>query len=246
MTFKNFVVNEETHKHNINKIDIFDFDDTLIYPPNATKAKDILARYNIRAQSESKEEVPMNWDDDHAYWYTEQSLMPPVVPNPCPCALLNQSVARHFYASARDPKKLTVLMTGRPPRLEEQVQRILDDFKLQPDRFYLMSEEEATLDSKVQHIAHLLDEFPHIQEIEMWDDRGAAKAKLTGDPKENHCKEFKRYFKKCKELREQEDNAWTLKFKVNEIPPRDNEAVFELKKRHPDYAKPLTDYGVVA
>lgn len=125
-------------------------------------------------------------------------------------------------------------MTGRPPRLGQHVKRILDDFKMQPDRLYLMPEKGKTVDNKVQHIANLLDEFPHVQEIEMWDDRGPIKAKLTGDPEENHCKAFKQFLNTCKELREKEDSAWTLKFKVNQIPPRDDEAVFELEKRHPN------------
>lgn len=227
--FKNWVVNEEARKESIVKIDIFDFDDTLVYTPNDEKGQEILTRYNIQAQMKGKPEITL---DNDFYWYSAASLEPPIVPNPTPCIMLNQKVAHEFYDSARDPKRLTVVLTGRPKHLKLQVKRILDDFKLKPNRLYLVPADNKTLDNKIKKIAELLDEFDHVEEIEMWEDRGATKAKLTGDPKENHVKEFKKFLSICRDKRNFKNESWKLKFKVNEIPPRDDEAVQYLIRKN--------------
>jgi len=231
--FRRYFVTEETRKENIVKIDIFDFDDTLVYTPTEDKAARIIARYNHKAQDQGKRQFKLK--EDEYYWYNPQSLEPPVVPKPTPCAMLNQKVAQEFYASQRDPSCLTVLLTGRPPELRKHIQRVLDDFKLKPDRFYLMLKGHQVMRKKVDRIAKLLDEFPQIEEIALWDDKGPDRAKLIGNPDENHIADFRRFLNICKAKRERRDPNWKLKIKVNEVPPRDEESVKLLLQQNPDY-----------
>ena len=230
--FKDWFITEETHKHNIKKIDIFDFDDTLVYSPCPNQAKKILAKHNAK----TGEKVKINFDPN-SYWENPKSLEPPIVPKPTPFIMLNHKVSVDYFNSQRDPQRLTVVMTGRSKPLRPQVKRILDDFNMHPDRLYLMSNEKPTVDSKIEQIAQLLDEFPHVQEIEIWDDKGPTRAKLIGNPMDNHLAEFKKFLNICKIKRERRDSAWGLKIKVNEVPLRDKEAAMELAHQHPDFGK---------
>jgi hypothetical protein len=233
--FRKYFLTEEVRKENITKLDIFDFDDTLVYVPGEIKAARTIARYNSRAHEQGKKELKLGTG---YYWYSPQSLQPPIIPDPTPCAMLNQKVAQEFYASQRDPSRLAVILTGRPPELKSHVQRIFDDFKLKPDRFYLMPKGHQTMRHKVEHIAKLLDKFPNVVEVEIWDDKGPKHAKLVGNPDDNHIADFRRFLNICKVKRARRDSNWELKIKVNEVPPRDNEAIELLKQQHPDYGKP--------
>lgn len=226
--FKDWVITEEKQKHQIQKIDIFDFDGTIFNSPSYTKALNIINRYNTKAIMNRIEEIKMVSKGD--YPDAPQSLEPPVVPSPAPCALLNQQVAMEFYHSKRDPTRLTVVMTGRPPHLKKQVVRILNDFKMYPDRIYLMPVEGGTVNSKIQHIAKLLDEYSNVVEIEIWDDRGPTYAKLKGCPKSNHIGEFRKFLTIYKNKRQRREPAWDLKTKFNEIHTTDKYVLKELEQ----------------
>lgn len=226
--------NERSNGHK-NKIDIFDFDDTLFHAPTKEQARCVMNRHNAEL---GLHELPgMELISRYAnYWSHPMSLEPPVVPSPCPHRLLNQPIAREFYKSSRDPKRLTIIMTGRPPHLKQQLTRILDDFKMKPERLHMMPMAGYTIDNKLDHLRNLLDELPHIMDVEMWDDRGPKKAKLTGDPLENHIKIFKDFLQSIHDERQNKDKTHSLKFKVNEILPRD-EIIPELMRKHPDHGK---------
>jgi len=210
--FRDWLLAEETHKDHIKKIDVFDFDDTLVRTPTPEQAAELLKKHNIQAALDGKE--CMRPIDGHCYWYSYQSLQPPILPQPCPCKLLNQGIAQSFYGSARDPQKLTVILTGRPPHLEKHVQRILDDFKLKPNRLKMVPVASSTLPKKLEIIADLFDEFPHVGDFEMWDDRGPLKSQLADDPNENHIAEFRKFLSLLNNVRKV-----PFKFKVNEVPP---------------------------
>ena len=217
--FKNWLVQEETHKNNILKLDIFDFDDTLVHTPSPEKAKELLHQYNIQAAINGNQFIQHMGGP--AYWYTYQSLEPPLVPKPCPCKMLNQGIAGKFYTSARNPRCFTTVLTGRPPHLEPQVRRILDDFKMDPNRLMMVPASARTLAKKMEMIADLLDEFPNIEEIELWDDKGPLKARASGQPDLNHISEFKKMLGLFNNYRN-----GALKFKVNEVPPVDGAVDF--------------------
>lgn len=227
--FKNWMFIEQINNERIKKIDIFDFDGTLFNSPTPKKAKEIIDRHNIRMAFENKPEIKMV---KHNYWNSPISLEPPVVPSPAPCVLLNQKVAREFYASKRNPEKLTIIMTGRPPELRSQLTRILNDFKLDSDRLFMMSSDRSSLDQKIEHICQLLDELPNVEEVEMWDDRGTAYSKLTGRRRDNNIGEFKKVLNIYKKKKERRNPDLKFKFKINEIPPTDNDLIEELKAKN--------------
>lgn len=235
MKFELWLTENERSNGHKNKIDIFDFDDTLFHAPTKEQAKRIMGRHNSEL---GLHELPaMELISKYAdYWTHPMSLEPPVVPSPCPHRLLNHPVAREFYASSRDPRRLTVIMTGRPPSLKKQLTRILDDFKMKPEQLYMMPMAGLVVDNKLGHIQDLLDELPHIMDIEMWDDRGPKKAKLAEDPLENHIKIFKDFLQSIHDDRQGKDQVHSLKFKVNEISPRD-EIIPELMKQGSDRKK---------
>ncbi len=230
--FENWLLNEE--KGNISKIDIFDFDSTLVFMPEASIGKATIERYNVLRRSLGEEEIPSVGQGK--YWQQPETLLPPIVPDPAPISMLNHEVAKEFYASSRDPKRLTVVMTGRGPKLEEHVRRILSDYGMHPDRLYLMPEPGRTVDHKKKHLKSLLDEFKHVREIEMWDDRGPARAVLMGNPNENHVKEFKKFFQRLSEQRCFGDRTYELKYKVNEVPPHES-TTLGLMQKHPKFGK---------
>ena len=235
MSFGMWLEEHEKKNHHIKKIDIFDFDDTLVFSPTRDQARNIIDQHNAHALfADLLDELADDLNHKSGYWYMSQSLEPPIVPTPAPFRMLNKPVVRDFFSSARDPKRLTVVMTGRPPHLEKQVRRILDDFRLKPDRLMLMPKQGHTVDHKCQCIQNMLDELPQVMDIEVWDDRGPKKSKLMGKPEENHIKMFKDLLEKIHKTRTAKHPAYILKYKVNEIDPRD-EIVYELMRKNPKY-----------
>lgn len=235
--FNNWLITEENQKKSIVKIDIFDFDNTLVYTPTEKQAKRILSKHNTKARDKGEREIELS----DGYWLNAQSLTPPIVPEPAPFVMLNHKLSMEFYNSQRSPQRLTIVMTGRPPEMRSQVKRILDDFKMKPDRLYLIPTGGETIDKKIERLAKLLDEFPNVSEVEIWDDKGSERSKLIGNPDENHLAEFRKFLTICKTKRERRDAAWTLKIKLNEVPPRDREAVQELIHQNPDFGKRPSD-----
>lgn len=232
MTFKDWLMTENNNSH-IKKIDIFDFDDTLFKSPSEAQFKATMDAYNTWAGLNGKEQLPAITGK---YWHHPMSLSHPIVPEPTPIKMAMADTLPHFFASARDPQILTVVMTGRPHNFKPHVERILKDLSLKPDRLYTMDAAGKTHEKKIAKLKELIDEFPHVEDLEMWDDRGPKKAQLTGDPLENHIKLFRDFFTNIHEKRQKKHSAYKLKFKLNEIPPRDD-LVEELKKKHPKYGK---------
>jgi len=187
------------------KLYIFDFDYTLFNPPDKADAKYILNR-----------------EVSNSYWSEEYSLEPPLVPVPAPIKMLNHEIAREFFNAKKDHNNLIIVLTGRPEKLNKQVKRILDDYKIHPDKLYLCTMTNTVL-NKINIISDLLDEHTDVEEVHMFDDRGPKKAKLTEDPTENHIKEFKEFFKILNIFR-RASNSPEIKIKINEVlalPPRE-------------------------
>ena len=213
------------NKH-IEKIDIFDFDDTLVLVPSEDEARTLLHKYNLWADANNKP-LAKKWTG--LYWDHAASLKPPIFMDPAPTSMLNKEVISKFYESKRDKKRHTVIMTGRPDTLHNELNRILKDLNLVPDELIMVDIVGETMSLKLKALDKLLKEHPHVKEIEMWDDRGSKKAQLTGNPEENHVKAFKDFLTKENNARQNKDRAYFLKFKVNEIPVREDR-VEELKR----------------
>lgn len=229
MRFREWMIVEESNGH-INKIDIFDFDDTLVLVPSPEEATLLLNKYNIWADANNKPKAK-RWTG--LYWDHPLSLKPPIFMDPAPTSMLNKDVASKFYESKRDKKRHTVILTGRSNTLKPELTRVLKDLNIMPDELIMVDPVGDTVELKIKAIEGLLKKFPHVTEIEMWEDRGAGKAKIMQNPKENHVKEFKDFLAKENNARQKKDRAYFLKFKVNEIPVREDriEELKRLKKK---------------
>jgi hypothetical protein len=137
------------------KLNVFDFDSTLINTPmgdddNKQKWADY---YGV-------EEWPFL-----AWWTRKESLDMDVFEFPT-----NPEIIQAYKKSKVEPDTLTIMLTGRVGTLEPQVRAILDSYGLTFDR-YFFKEGGATEQSKMKHMINMIDKFPTIDSIEMWDDR---------------------------------------------------------------------------
>jgi len=137
------------------KLDVFDLDGTLINTP--IEGEDTKQQW---ADYYGVEEWPFL-----AWWTRKESLDMDVFE-----FSTNPEIIQAYRKSKSNPNALTIMLTGRVVVLEPQVKAILDSYGLTFDR-YLFKESGLTEDSKMQHIANMLDEFPTIGEIVMFDDR---------------------------------------------------------------------------
>ena len=137
------------------KLDVFDFDSTLINTPIES--------------DETKQEWMDYYGEDEwpflAWWTRKESLDLNVWDMET-----NPEIIKAYKKSKANPDTLTVMLTGRTIQLEPQVRAILEKYGLVFDK-YLFKEGGLTEHSKMGHMAKILDEYPTIESIEMWDDR---------------------------------------------------------------------------
>lgn len=134
------------------KLDIFDFDGTLVFTPFPSEGK-----------REFREKTGKKWPH-RAWWTRPESLEPPLTWEP------NEDVISDFRNSIDDDATLTVVMTGREQNTAERVKAILKDCGVEPEAFYF-KEWGPTVKWKRHMITTLLEENPDIASIEMWEDR---------------------------------------------------------------------------
>jgi hypothetical protein len=89
------------------------------------------------------------------------------------------------------------MLTGRIPNLSKQVEEILSTNKLYFDEYHYKGDGD-TLTSKINTIKSLLNRYPNVELIEMWEDR------------EHHAKEFEKWGANNK-----------INFKVNKVHKND-------------------------
>ena len=65
---------------------------------------------------------------------------------------------------------MTIMLTGRRPKLAEPVKAILDSHGLDFDA-YLFNYGKETSDNKKEQMNNILAKAPSIRVVEMWDDR---------------------------------------------------------------------------
>jgi hypothetical protein len=164
------------------RVAIFDFDSTMVNSPIQTKENE-----QKWADYYNKEKWPfLSW------WTRPQSLDMDVFD-----ITTNPEVVRDYMEESKNPKTLKVLLTGRVIELEPQVRKILDKKGFTFD-MYLFKEGGLTENSKMRHMADIIDKYPSIKEMEMWDDR------------KEHVDVFERWGKYI----EHTDN---IKFKLNKV-----------------------------
>jgi len=136
-----------------NKLDVFDFDGTLVNTPTPTEENNAIW----------KEKVGKNWEGG---WFgNPDSLNMDVFDMPT-----IPSVISDYRKSASDPSALTIMLTGRIPSVGKYVKAILDAKGLKFDD-YLYNTGGATEDNKIKHMEMILKYNPNIREVTQWDDR---------------------------------------------------------------------------
>ena len=143
------------------KLDIFDFDGTLAFTPeNTPENVEKYEKYHGIPWLVNKEQsvylsqklgthVPIR----RGWWGREETLMPPLVPNPAPKELFNQEIVDRFFDSKKDENITTLILTGRHFKLKNQILRILSDgglievkkTKINTDTFYHPQDPDVTL-----------------------------------------------------------------------------------------------------
>ena len=140
-------------KQTINKISIFDFDGTLADTPN--KEDGI-----VLWESKTKKDYP------HKGWWSKPESLDESVFN----IKLIDETKRDYIGESVDKNTLMVMLTGRIPKLANQVEKVLHKNGIIFDEYHY-KEKGDTFTSKINTLKKLVDQNPNVTEIEMWEDR---------------------------------------------------------------------------
>lgn len=135
------------------KISVFDFDQTLINTPDKEEGPELW-----------KQKTGEEWP--HRGWWGRAETLDPNIFEIEP----NQNVVRAYEKEYWDPNTLTVLMTGRHVGLWDEIMHILNKFGLEFD-VYSLKKKSPTLDEKIEKIEALIDQYPDVKTLEIWEDR---------------------------------------------------------------------------
>ena len=137
----------------INKIAIFDFDGTLMDTPHAEEGK---------REWEEKTGSPY----PHRGWWSKRESLDTEVFNIQPI----KSTIRDYVIENEVPTTYMVMLTGRLPNQQDQVEDILHSYDIIFDEYHYKDDGD-TLTSKFNTLKSLLNRFPNVEEIEMYEDR---------------------------------------------------------------------------
>ena len=140
-------------KQTINKISIFDFDGTLADTPNK---EDGITLW----EAKNKKDYP-----HRGWWGREESLDE----NTFNVKLI-PSTMDDYNKESEGNNTLMVMLTGRLPKLSNQVESILNKNGVIFDEYHYKGRGD-TFTSKLYTIKSLLENNPNVTEIEMWEDR---------------------------------------------------------------------------
>lgn len=136
------------------KLSCFDFDGTLVYTPiGSPENKQKWADYY------GKEYPYVGW------WGRDESMDTNVWDMPVIGEVFND-----YRKVVDNPENVVVLLTGRLQKQENIVRQIVNDRGYRFDH-YLFNNGGGTLNNKIQHLMNLLDKYPSIRDVELWDDR---------------------------------------------------------------------------
>lgn len=137
----------------ITKISIFDFDGTLMRTPHP---------------EDGKKEWENFYDKDypHIGWWSKPESLDDAVFNIEPI----ESTVTDYLKEMGDPNTLVIMLTGRLPHHHDQVIELLMTHNIVFDEYHY-KETGDTLGSKLHTIISLLNKYPNVSSIEMWEDR---------------------------------------------------------------------------
>ena len=147
----------------INKISIFDFDGTLMKTPHPEEGKKQWEEFTGK-------EYP------HIGWWSKPESLDDAVFDIQPI----ENTVADYLREKSNPDTLVIMLTGRLPHQAEQIEELLLLHNISFDEYHYKGNGD-TLTSKFNTIKSLLNRFPNVKEIEMWEDR------------EPHAIEFKKW-----------------------------------------------------
>jgi FMN phosphatase YigB (HAD superfamily) len=143
----------ENTEEKITKISIFDFDGTLIDTPEPETGKTIY-----------KEKTGNDWPFK-GWWGRNEGLDMDVFDiKPI------QKVVSDYNEEKVRPNTKVIMMTGRIPKNSEYVEKILNTYNLKFDE-YIYKKASETLKFKIGKLDEMLETYPNLRELEMWEDR---------------------------------------------------------------------------
>lgn len=141
----------------IKKICIFDFDGTLCASPENTMEN--------RALWEEK--TGRKWPHKGQGWWSKDETLDPKVFD----IKLHPPVLEEALKAIDDNTVYTVLLTGRMPKFSSKIKEICRLNGLGYFDAYFFNDSNNTLDFKLKKIHDLKEEFPHVKNMIMWEDR---------------------------------------------------------------------------
>jgi len=159
------VLNESIE--NITKISIFDFDGTLMRTPHPEEGK-------------KEWETFHNEDYPHIGWWSKPESLDDAVFNIEPI----ESTVDDYIKEKENPNTIVIMLTGRLPHHHDQIVELLLLHNIVFDEYHY-KETGDTLGSKLHTIISLLNRYPNVSSIEMWEDREPHATSFEGWGKEN-------------------------------------------------------------
>lgn len=144
---------EMKNRKNIRKLSIFDFDGTLISTPMPDMGRIIY-----------KQKTGNVWPYE-GWWGHASSLDMDIFD-----MQTNKDVIDDYKIDRDNPANIIVMLTGRLVKLDKEVKAILDYNGLVFDEYHY-NNGGSTEVSKKRTMEALLEKYPEVEEIQLWDDR---------------------------------------------------------------------------
>ena len=153
---------------NITKIAIFDFDGTLMDTPHPDTGK-------IEWEEKTGKDYP------HRGWWSKRESLDTNIFDINP---INDTVLE-YLAEYEDPNTLVIMLTGRLPNQADQVEGILNSQGIIFDEYHYKDNGD-TLSSKFSTLHSLLNRYPNVNFIEIYEDRESHARSFAEWGKENN------------------------------------------------------------
>lgn len=197
------------------ELHVFDFDGTIFDSPLDTKdnhkkfekATGVPWLIDKEKSQELTKKLGRFVGMRRGWWGREETLQPPLVPNPAPPEWFIESTVKAFLDSKQNPDAITLIMTGRHTGLKKDVLRICADGGLvkvektlskkgelfltlvDPDVQCLFLGDDGpsprgnkpsqTLPWKVWIVEQFLEIYPDIRQVIFWEDRAEHVAEFS-------------------------------------------------------------------